>query len=117
MCAEEGICLACSRKHRMPNDQARILELRKEIERHNRLYYEAAAPEITDREFDALLKELEKLEALYPDDAPSPTRHVGGRPLLQFENVRHLVPMQSLDNTYSPTELMEFLARARKLSG
>ncbi|MCX6969180.1 MAG: NAD-dependent DNA ligase LigA [Verrucomicrobia bacterium] len=101
----------------MPDDHERIQELRKEIERHNRLYYEAAAPEISDRDFDALLKELEKVEALHPDDAPSPTRHVGGRPLLQFESVRHLVPMQSLDNTYSPTELMEFLARVRKLSG
>ncbi|MFA7343832.1 MAG: NAD-dependent DNA ligase LigA [Terrimicrobiaceae bacterium] len=101
----------------MPNDHERIQELRKQIERHNRLYYEAAAPEVTDREFDALLEELGKLEKLHPDDAPSPTKHVGGRPLLQFENVRHIVPMQSLDNTYSPAELMDFLARARKLAG
>ncbi|MFA7234703.1 MAG: NAD-dependent DNA ligase LigA [Terrimicrobiaceae bacterium] len=103
----------------MPNDpeKPRIQELRKQIERHNRLYYEEAAPEISDRAFDALLKELQELEALHPDDAPSPTKHVGGRPLLQFENVRHVVPMQSLDNTYSATELLEFLARVRKLAG
>ncbi|MDX2081697.1 MAG: NAD-dependent DNA ligase LigA [Terrimicrobiaceae bacterium] len=97
----------------------RIRELRTEIERHNRLYYEQAAPEISDREFDALLRELAELEAAAPDlsSADSPTARVGGRPLEGFESVRHLVPMQSLDNTYSAGELQEFLARVRKLAG
>lgn len=103
----------------MSNDpvKARIRELREQIGRHNRLYYEQAAPEITDREFDALLKELEGLEKLHPDDAASPTKHVGGRPLAEFEPVRHIVPMQSLDNTYSSAELVDFLTRVRKLAG
>lgn len=100
----------------MPDHSQRIAELRREIERHNRLYYEDAAPQITDRAFDALLRELADLEAIAPDDAPSPTRRVGGTPLEAFESVRHLVPMQSLDNTYSADELREFLARVCKLA-
>lgn len=101
----------------MPSDQKRIQELRREIERHNRLYYEDARPEISDREFDALLQELAGLEKLHPDEAPSPTRRVGGRPLEGFVSVQHLVPMQSLDNTYSSDELREFLSRVSKATG
>lgn len=98
---------------------ARIRELREEIERHNRLYYEKAAPEISDREFDALLRELADLEAQAPElfSADSPTARVGGRALEEFVAVRHLVSMQSLDNTYSDGELRDFLGRVRKLAG
>ncbi len=97
----------------------RIETLRSEVERHNRLYYEEAAPELSDREFDALLRELADLEAAAPQwksDA-SPTARVGGRPLAAFQSVTHRVPMQSLDNTYSETDLREFLGRVRKLAG
>jgi DNA ligase (NAD+) len=98
--------------------QARIAELRAEIERHNALYYDHADPEISDREFDAILRELQDLEAAHPElaEAASPTSRVGGRPLEEFAPAAHIVPMQSLDNTYSPDELREFVARIRKLA-
>ena len=84
---------------------AEIGELRREIERHNRLYYVEAAPEISDREYDRLLKRLEALEAEHPElvTPDSPTQRVGGEPLEGFETVRHAVPMLSIDNTYSST--------------
>lgn len=95
----------------------RALWLRKEIERHNQLYYQQASPEISDREFDELLRELIELETRFPDLATpdSPTRHVGGAPIEAFVSVRHLVPMQSLDNTYSEEEVAEFYQRMQKL--
>jgi len=101
----------------MANEKQRIQHLRREIERHNRLYYQDAAPEIPDREFDALLRELQELEIRHPDEAPSPTRAVGGKPTEGFEPARHLVPMQSLDNTYSAAELRAFLDRTTKSAG
>jgi DNA ligase (NAD+) len=94
-------------------------KLRAEIERHNRLYYLDATPEISDRDYDALLKRLETLEKRFPELATpdSPTRRVGGAPLKGFKNVRHTVPMISLANTYSKEELAEFDVRIRKLLG
>ncbi len=95
----------------------RIGELRAEIERHNRLYYLDARPEITDRDYDRLLQELESLETQFPEfsSPSSPTQRVGGAPLDRFESVRHAVPMMSLANTYSKEELAEFDLRVRKL--
>ncbi|QBG49042.1 NAD-dependent DNA ligase LigA [Verrucomicrobia bacterium S94] len=95
----------------------KIDKLRAEIERHNRLYYIDAAPEITDREYDALLQSLEKLERKFPEfsSPTSPTQRVGGAPLARFDSVRHAVPMMSLSNTYSKEELAEFDIRIRKL--
>lgn len=95
----------------------RLAALREEVARHNRLYYERAQPEISDFAFDALLRELADLEKDHPDlaDLASPTAVVGGRPLEAFAPVRHIVPMQSLDNTYSEAELRDFVARVRKL--
>jgi DNA ligase (NAD+) len=95
----------------------RVQQLRQEIEEHNRLYYEKAEPRITDQEFDALLRELAELEDRYPGlaTAESPTRRVGGQPLEQFLPAPHLVRMQSLDNTYSESELTEFVNRVTKL--
>ncbi|WP_372806867.1 NAD-dependent DNA ligase LigA [Pontiella sp.] len=95
----------------------RIEALRSEIERHNRLYYIDAKPEIGDRDYDALLHELEALEKQHPEyaSATSPTQRVGGAPLAGFESVRHAVPMMSLSNTYSKEELAEFDRRIRKL--
>jgi DNA ligase (NAD+) len=94
-----------------------IEQLRTEIERHNRLYYIDAAPEITDREYDQLLATLEDLETRFPEWASpsSPTQRVGGAPLESFASVRHAVPMMSLSNTYSKEELTEFDRRIRKL--
>jgi len=95
----------------------RIDELRMEIERHNRLYYLDAAPEIADREYDRLLQSLEELEREFPEfgSSSSPTRRVGGAPLESFESVAHAMPMMSLANTYSKEELVEFDRRIRKL--
>jgi DNA ligase (NAD+) len=91
--------------------------LRAELERHNRLYYMEARPEISDREYDLLYKELQALEAQHPElvTPDSPTQRVGGEPLKEFASVRHLLPMMSLDNTYNFEELREFDARVRKL--
>lgn len=90
--------------------------LRADLERHNRLYYVEARPEISDREYDALYAELAGIEARFPDlvTPDSPTQRVGGEPLKEFRGVRHLKPMLSLDNTYSHDDLREFDARIRK---
>lgn len=95
----------------------RIERLRTDIERHNRLYYIDATPEITDREYDQLLQTLEELEQKHPEfqSPTSPTQRVGGAPLDHFNSVRHAVPMTSLSNTYSKEELVEFDRRIRKL--
>ena len=81
----------------------RVAELRREIEKHDRLYYEEAAPIISDREYDRLYKELVDLEAEFPNlVAPdSPTQGVGGTPLQAFAQIEHRVPMLSLDNSGS----------------
>jgi len=78
-----------------PQDpQTEIARLVAELERHNRLYYEQADPEISDAEYDVLYRRLESLEAEYPlfADPNSPTRRVGGRPGEGFEQVKHPVP-------------------------
>jgi DNA ligase (NAD+) len=96
----------------------RIAELRAQLAQHNRLYYEQAAPEISDREYDALYRELADLEAAHPEfaDADSPTQVVGsGGVLAAFQQAQHLVRMQSLDNTYSEEEVAEFVRRMQRL--
>ncbi len=101
-----------------PSPAQRIPELRARIERHNRLYYEQATPEITDREYDALYRELAELEAAHPElaAADSPTRTVeGGTVAAAFRPAAHLVRMQSLDNTYSEAEVGDFVRRIEKL--
>lgn len=97
--------------------KSRIDDLRADIERHNRLYYGDAKPEISDEEYDGLLKLLQRLEAEHPEfvTPDSPTQRVGGQPLEGFRTVAHGVPMLSIDNTYSPEELREFHARVIKL--
>ncbi len=94
-----------------------IEALRAEIRRHNRLYYVDARIEISDLEFDRLLKRLERLEAAHPEfDSPeSPTRKVGGEPIDGFVTVEHRVPMLSIDNVYEEGALSEFDTRIRKL--
>jgi len=92
---------------------ARIGELREEIRRHERLYYVEDRPEITDAEYDALLRELRALEEAHPDlvTPDSPTQRVGAAPVSELPSVRHEVPLFSLDNTYDETELKAWLAR------
>ncbi len=94
----------------------RVEHLRREIERHNHLYYTEAKPEISDREYDRLMAELVELERKHPElDRPdSPSRKVGGAPIDGFVTVRHSEPMLSIDNTYSADDLREFDKRVRK---
>ena len=96
---------------------ARVEQLRKEIIRHNHLYYVEAKPEISDFEFDAMLSDLEALEKKYPDlvDSSSPTQRVGSDISKRFEQVTHQYPMLSLANTYSFAEVNDFHTRIAKL--
>ncbi len=95
----------------------RVAQLRREIEEHNRRYYEEAAPTISDREYDRLYQELVALEARFPQlvSPDSPTQQVGGKPLQAFAQIPHRVPMLSLDNTYSEKEVASFYARITRL--
>ncbi|HEX8899337.1 MAG TPA: hypothetical protein VF751_11625, partial [Chthoniobacterales bacterium] len=95
----------------------RIEQWRREIEEHNRRYYEEAAPTISDREYDALYRELSDLEKQFPNLASpdSPTQRVGGQPLKAFGQITHRIPMLSLDNTYSEEEVKDFYGRLERL--
>ena len=97
----------------------RIEQLTTEINQHNQRYYEAAAPVISDFEFDSLLQELQQLELKFPELATSdsPTQRVGGTITREFKTVQHLTPMLSLSNTYSEAEIKEFDQRVRKVTG
>ena len=94
----------------------RIEALRREIRRHEELYYVHANPEISDAEFDALMRELQELESAHPDfiTPDSPTQRVGGRPVEGFDSVEHLAAMLSLDNAYNEEELRAFDERVRR---
>jgi DNA ligase (NAD+) len=96
-----------------------LLELREQIRRHERLYYVSASPEISDYEFDQMMRRLEELEQAHPElvTPDSPTRRVGGEPVEEFETVTHDPPMLSIDNAYTFEELAEWDARVRKGSG
>ena len=82
--------------------RARVDFLRAELERHNKLYYLEARPEISDADYDRLFRELEELERAHPewDDPNSPTRRVGGAPLASFRQVSHQMPMLSIDDVF-----------------
>lgn len=100
----------------MPSSpQQRIIELRNELNRHNHNYYVLNAPTITDKEFDEMLKELERLETEHPEfyDPLSPTQRVGSDISKAFEQVAHIYTMLSLGNTYSVDEVDEFVSRTR----
>ena len=94
-------------------DKKRIDFLRAELNRHNHNYYVLNAPEIDDKEFDMMMKELEQLEAQHPewDDPLSPTRRVGSDINKSFTQVAHIHPMLSLGNTYSIEEVGDFMRR------
>ena len=97
----------------------RIEELRRQLELHNFKYYVENAPEISDFEFDTMMRELQDLERAHPEyaDPNSPTVRVGSDLTTEFETVRHRYPMLSLGNTYSLDELHEFLARIEREAG
>ena len=97
----------------------KIEKLRETIRHHEYLYYGLDAPEISDAEFDALMRELKKLEAEHPElvTPDSPTQRVGGKPKEGFPKVPHSRPMLSLDNVTSEEELRDWDRRARSLAG
>lgn len=99
--------------------EQRIGELRDQLNRHNRLYYVENNPEISDREYDMLMKELEALELENPqlDDPLSPSRRVGSDLTNGFTQVVHARPMLSLGNTYSPAEVDEWVERCNDTLG
>ncbi|HJZ55483.1 MAG TPA: NAD-dependent DNA ligase LigA [Gemmataceae bacterium] len=103
----------------MPTPAERAAELRKTIDHHNHLYYVEAAPVISDREFDRLLEELQKIEKAHPElvTPDSPTQRVGGAPIAGFVQVTHRVPMLSIDNSYNPDDLRKFDADVKKILG
>lgn len=104
-----------------PEDTARIRvdELRRQLEHHNRLYYLLDAPAISDAEYDALFRELQRLEAQSPGlvSSDSPTRRVGGAALDKFSSVTHRLPMLSLENATNVDEIREFDLRIKKNLG
>ena len=93
-----------------------IESLRSELQRHEHLYYVLDQPEITDAEYDALMRRLQALEADNPElrTPDSPTQRVGGKPREGFVKVRHSAPMLSLDNALNEGELREFDRRVRE---
>jgi len=99
-----------------PAARRRAAELASEIARHERLYYGEGRPEITDSDFDALLRELVALEEKYPVlvTPDSPTRRVGGAPTESFATVSHTSPMLSLENAYSWEEAQAWLGRLKR---
>ncbi len=97
----------------------KVEKLREEIEYHNYLYYVLDQPEISDAQYDRLMRELEKLEEEYPElrSPNSPTQRVGAPPLEAFEIVRHTFPMLSLANAFDETEARDFDKRVKKFLG
>ncbi len=94
-----------------------ISRLRDEIRKHDRLYYVEAKPEISDLEYDKLLKRLESLEAEHPEliTSDSPTQRIGDEPVSELQQVEHRVPMLSIENTYSTDEIRKYGQRIAKL--
>ena len=104
----------------MKRDEAlkRIAKLREIIDYHNRRYYQQDDPEISDAKYDELMRELQNLEELFPDDglAASPTQRVGAAPLAKFSPFEHPRPMLSLANAFTPEEITDFDARIRRMA-
>ena len=101
-------------------DQREELErLRRELNQHNYNYYVLDAPTITDFEYDHMLRRLEELEAAHPEwiTPDSPTQRVGGKALDSFQQVVHRVPLQSLQDVFSPEELLDFDRRVQESAG
>ncbi|MDE6367186.1 MAG: NAD-dependent DNA ligase LigA, partial [Muribaculaceae bacterium] len=99
----------------MPTPAEQVARLRRELNRHNHLYYVMNAPEISDRDFDMMLKELETLERNHPelDDPLSPTHRVGSDINTSFQQAAHVRPMLSLANTYSIEEVDKWVTGVR----
>jgi DNA ligase (NAD+) len=100
----------------VPSPAQRIAALRKEIDEHNRRYYQLDAPIVSDAEYDRLFAELQQLEAAHPELASpdSPTQRVGARPVAEFGTVQHRVPMLSLANAFADADVEAFDKRCRE---
>ena len=94
-------------------------QLCREIERHNRLYYDQAAPEISDAEYDRLYDRLEKIEAEHPEwiTPDSPTQVVGGHAVERFEKAEHRLPMLSLEKAYTKEDIAGWISSMERELG
>ena len=103
----------------MKDPSSEVSQLREDLRRHEYLYYVLDKPEITDAEYDALMRRLQDLEAGHPElfTSDSPTQRVGGKPREGFTKVRHSSQMLSLDNALNEGELRDFDRRVRDLLG
>ncbi|MDH7571763.1 MAG: NAD-dependent DNA ligase LigA, partial [Armatimonadota bacterium] len=108
-----------SRSPKPESAAERIASLRQQIAHHNYLYYVLDQPEISDAEYDRLMRELQELEAEHPEliTPDSPTQRVGAAPAEAFETYRHRTPMLSLANCFSFDELRAFDARVKRMLG
>src|SRR6476659_182099 len=88
----------------------RARELREQIETHNYRYYVLDDPEVSDAQFDALMRELRQIEEEYPEraDPDSPTQRVGGQASREFRVVVHAAPMLSLENAFTEADIVDF---------
>ncbi len=104
-------------KLNLSNAKIRIIWLKKEIKKHDKLYYIKSSPIITDYQYDELRKELEEIEALYPElqSKISVTHTVGTKTQRGFSKIRHEYPMLSLSNAFSQNDITDFLTRIKKL--
>jgi DNA ligase (NAD+) len=100
-------------------DATRAEQLRRELAHHNHRYYVLDSPEVSDAEYDRLMRELQELEARHPDliTVDSPTQRVGGAAAEKFEKVVHRAPMLSLANVFNHEELSDFDERIRRQTG
>ena len=99
------------------NIEHKIIDLRKELQRHNHNYYVNDAATISDYEFDILLSKLASLEEQHPEyfDVNSPTQRIGGEVTKNFETLVHKNRMYSLDNSYSLDDLLDWEKRIQKI--
>ena len=100
----------------MVEPKLRILELRTQLEQYNHEYYVLDAPTVTDSHYDRLMQELIQLETAHPEllDSDSPSQKVGGAPINKFQQIKHVIPMLSLDNVFDEADFKRFVERIHR---